>query len=123
MIPAHDITGLILAGGRGARMGHADKGLMMFRGMALARHAMTHLSPQVGTLMMNANRNEETYRAFGVPVYPDEMQGHAGPLAGVQAGLAHCTTPYMVTAPCDSPFLPQDLVQRLALALIAEDAD
>jgi molybdopterin-guanine dinucleotide biosynthesis protein A len=117
------VTGLILAGGRGTRMGTVDKGLQMFRGMPMAMHVMMRLSPQVGTLMINANQNLAPYEAFGVPVWPDQFQGFAGPLAGVQTGLSHCETEYMVTAPCDSPFLPEDLVPRLAATFEDEQAD
>lgn len=117
------ITGLILAGGRGTRMGHVDKGLQNFRGAPMALHVMLRLQPQVGELMINANQNLAPYESFGVPVWPDEMQGHAGPLAGMQTGLIHCTSDYMVTAPCDSPFLPTDLVQRLADSLLDAGAD
>lgn len=117
------VTGLILAGGRGTRMGSVDKGLQMFRGAPMALHVMMRLSPQVGTLMINANQNLGPYEAFGVPVWPDQVQGFAGPLAGMQTGLAHCETEYMVTAPCDSPFLPEDLVQRLGAALLEQQAD
>lgn len=117
------ITGLILAGGRGTRMGHVDKGLQNFRGAPMALHVMLRLQPQVGELMINANQNLAPYESFGVPVWPDEMQGYAGPLAGMQTGLIHCTTDYMVTAPCDSPFLPTDLVARLADRLVDAGAD
>ena len=117
------ITGLILAGGRGTRMGHVDKGLQNFRGAPMALHVMLRLQPQVGELMINANQNLAPYESFGVPGWPDEMQGHAGPLAGMQTGLIHCTSDYMVTAPCDSPFLPTDLVQRLADSLLDAGAD
>lgn len=117
------ITGLILAGGRGTRMGTVDKGLQTFRGAPMALHVMMRLQPQVGELMINANQNLAPYEAFGLPVWPDEMQGYAGPLAGIQAGLIHCTTDYMVTAPCDSPFLPADLVARLSQALLDNHAD
>jgi molybdopterin-guanine dinucleotide biosynthesis protein A len=120
---AEQITGLILAGGRGTRMGHVDKGLQNFRGAPMALHVMLRLQPQVGELMINANQNLAPYESFGVPVWPDEMQGHMGPLAGMQTGLVHCTTDYMVTAPCDSPFLPSDLVERLGDALLEADAD
>jgi molybdenum cofactor guanylyltransferase len=117
------ITGLILAGGRGTRMGSVDKGLQNFRGAPMALHVMLRLQPQVGELMINANQNLAPYESFGVPVWPDEMQGHAGPLAGMQTGLIHCTTDYMMSAPCDSPFLPPDLVERLADGLLDADAD
>jgi molybdopterin-guanine dinucleotide biosynthesis protein A len=117
------ITGLILAGGRGTRMGHVDKGLQTFRGAPMALHVLMRLQPQVGELMINANQNIGPYESFGVPVWPDEMRGFEGPLAGMQTGLIHCTTEYMVTAPCDSPFLPTDLVTRLGQGLLAAGAD
>ncbi|RJG08147.1 molybdenum cofactor guanylyltransferase MobA [Noviherbaspirillum cavernae] len=117
------ITGLILAGGRGSRMGHVDKGLQQFRGAPMVLHVIMRLSPQVGTLMINANQNIGPYEGFGLPVWPDQLGGFEGPLAGLQTGLAHCETDYLVTAPCDSPFLPTDLVARLREALLAQDAD
>lgn len=117
------ITGLILAGGRGSRMGGVDKGLQPFRGAPMALHVMMRLAPQVHELMINANQNLAPYESFGVPVWPDEMQGFAGPLAGLQTGLNHCATDYLVMAPCDSPFLPSDLVARLGDALLAQNAD
>lgn len=111
------ITGVVLAGGRGSRMGGVDKGLQLFRGRPMAQHALTRLAPQVSALMINANQNLDAYRAFGVPVWPDDMPDFAGPLAGLQTALRHCQTPYLATVPCDSPFLPTDLVERLAAAL------
>jgi molybdopterin-guanine dinucleotide biosynthesis protein A len=117
------ITGLILAGGRGSRMGSIDKGLAMLGDKPMVQHVIQRLQPQVQRLLINANQNLETYAAFGTPVWPDAMPDFAGPLAGLQTGLMHCETPYLVTAPCDSPFLPPDLVKRLAAALQAEDAD
>jgi molybdopterin-guanine dinucleotide biosynthesis protein A len=117
------ITGLILAGGRGTRMGTVDKGLQTFRGAPMALHALMRLAPQVGYVMINANQNIAPYEGFGVPVWQDEMQGFAGPLAGLQTGLVHCDTEYLVTVPCDSPFLPTDLVARLGTALEENDAD
>jgi molybdopterin-guanine dinucleotide biosynthesis protein A len=113
-----DITGLILAGGRGSRMGGVDKGLQLFQGTPLVQHAFTRLAPQVGLVMVNANRNLEVYRTMGMEVYRDEVPDFAGPLAGVLAGLSHCTTPYLVTVPCDTPYFPRDLVERLALGII-----
>lgn len=118
-----DITGLVLAGGRGSRMGHVDKGLQAFMGKPMAGHVIERLAPQVGALAINANQNLARYEAFGVPVWPDELQGFEGPLAGLETGLRRCTTDFLVTAPCDSPFLPHDLVQRLSDALDAEGAD
>jgi len=119
----HLITGLILAGGRGSRMGNVDKGLQPFRGTTMAQHVLERLAPQVGSVIINANRNLEDWRAFGMPVWPDQTPDFAGPLAGLQAGLRHCTTPWLLAAPCDSPFLPADLAERLAAAVDAEDAD
>lgn len=117
------ITGLILAGGRGTRMGGVDKGLVPLAGKPMVAHVIERLGPQVGALMINANQNHDTYAAYGLPVWPDALPDFAGPLAGLQTGLAHCTTPLLVTAPCDSPFLPLDLVARLAQALQAQDTD
>ena len=123
MIDQKEISGLILAGGRGTRMGGIDKGLQMHLGLPLAQHALERLSPQVGALMLNANRNLSTYQAMGVPVWQDEMPDFPGPLAGMLAGLMHCDTPYLVTVPCDSPNFPTDLVARLAQSLMDADAD
>ena len=126
-IPAEQITGLILAGGRGSRMGGVDKGLQNHLGLPLAMQALLRLQPQVGQMMINANRNLGAYEAMGAPVWPDAMAGGAesypGPLAGFLAGLEHCETPYLVTVPCDTPNFPADLVQRLAAGLVAEDAE
>ncbi|MEW6763370.1 MAG: gephyrin-like molybdotransferase Glp [Pseudomonadota bacterium] len=119
----HLITGLILAGGRGSRMGNVDKGLQPFRGTTMAQHVLERLAPQVGSVIINANRNLESWRVFNVPVWPDETPDFAGPLAGLEAGLRHCATPWLLAAPCDSPFLPADLAERLAAAVDAEDAD
>ena len=118
-----DITGIILAGGRGSRMGGVDKGLQLFNGMPLVKNALALLKPQVGTLLVNANRNLNTYEALGVPVLTDDLADFAGPLAGFLAGLAHCTTPYLMTAPCDTPCFPADLVARLSETLVLENAD
>jgi molybdopterin-guanine dinucleotide biosynthesis protein A len=123
MIPTEDITGVILAGGRGQRMGGADKGLQNFNGVPLALHTLLRLSPQVGEVMINANRNLAAYEAFGVPVWPDALADYAGPLAGFLTGLEQCETPYLVTVPCDTPLFPGDLVVRLSDALEREGAD
>jgi molybdopterin-guanine dinucleotide biosynthesis protein A len=122
-IPPEAITGLVLAGGKGSRMGGVDKGLQPFRGMPMALNAMLRLQPQVGTLMLNANRNLEAYESFGAPVWPDALPDHPGPLAGFLTGLERCETPYLVTVPCDTPLFPLDLVARLAQALVAEEAE
>ena len=123
MIDIEDITGLILAGGRGSRMGGVDKGLQSHHGTPLALHAMLRLAPQVGHLLINANRNLGAYEAFGVPVWPDTLADYAGPLAGVLTGLEQCETGYLITVPCDSPLFPLDLVRRLADALESSDAE
>jgi molybdenum cofactor guanylyltransferase len=119
------ITGVILAGGRGSRMGGVDKGLQNFNGVPLALHTLLRLGPQVGEIMINANRNLAAYESFGVPVWPDStgMGEYAGPLAGFATALEHCETPYLLTVPCDTPLFPTDLVARLAQAMADGDAD
>jgi molybdopterin-guanine dinucleotide biosynthesis protein A len=123
MIDKSEITGLILAGGRGSRMGGVDKGLQAHLGMPLAMHALLRLSPQVGEAMINANRNLAAYESMGVPVWPDALADYPGPLAGFLAGLEHCATPFLATVPCDSPHFPEDLVARLAERLDGENAE
>jgi molybdopterin-guanine dinucleotide biosynthesis protein A len=123
MIDKQDVTGVILAGGRGSRMGGADKGLQNFRGMPLAMYTLLRLGPQVGEVMVNANRNLAAYESFGVPVWPDVISDYSGPLAGFLTGMERCETPFMVTVPCDTPLFPQDLVARLAEAMERENAD
>lgn len=122
MIPTSDITGLILAGGRGSRMGGVDKGLQVCNGAPMAMHTLMRLSPQVGHMLINANRNLAAYESFGVPVVVDSVPDFAGPLAGVLAGLEQCQTPYLLTAPCDSPFVPIDLAAKLSQALVEAGA-
>ena len=118
----NDITGVVLAGGRGSRMGGVDKGLQNHNGMPLALHAVLRLGSQVGHMMINANRNLGAYESFGVPVWPDPVGDYAGPLAGFLAGLERCETPLLLTVPCDTPDFPDDLAERLATALDAEGA-
>lgn len=122
-LPREQITGLVLAGGRGSRMGGVDKGLQLHRGRPLARHALDRLAPQVGPLMLNANRHLAAYAALGVPVHADTLADYPGPLAGLAAGLAHCGTPYLASVPCDTPDFPFDLVPRLAEALLRDGAE
>lgn len=117
------ISGLVLAGGRGTRMGNVDKGLQPFGGSTMVAHILERLRPQVASVAINANQNFEAYGAFGVPVWPDDTPGFAGPLAGLEAGLRRCATPYLLTAPCDSPFLPSDLAARLLQGLEDAGAD
>ncbi len=116
MIETQDITGLVLAGGRGSRMGGVDKGLQSFRGMPLALHSLMRLQMQTGAAMVNANRNLAAYEAFGAPVWPDVLADYAGPLAGFLTGLERCETPWMLTVPCDTPLFPLDLASRLMAA-------
>ena len=128
-------TALILAGGRGSRMGGVDKGLEHFRGQALVETAVLRLSQQAGGplhgVLINANRNAETYATLGqrilgarpLAVVADTLEDYAGPLAGFLVGLTHCKTTYMLTVPCDSPLFPQDLGKRLMQALMTDGAD
>ena len=123
VIAKDQITGLVLAGGKGSRMGGVDKGLQLHGGVPLAQHALQRLRPQVADVLVNANRNTTTYEAFGAPVWPDALPDQPGPLAGFLTGLMHCKTDYLVTVPCDTPNFPADLVARLAQALSNNDAD
>jgi molybdopterin-guanine dinucleotide biosynthesis protein A len=122
-IQARGITGLVLAGGQGRRMGSIDKGLVLLQGEPMVRHVIERLAPQVDEILINANRNISEYEAFGHPVFRDCIDGFVGPLAGLQAGLTHAEHPLVVTVPCDSPFLPRDLVSRLSHALTERQAD
>jgi len=123
MNSAGGVSGLILAGGQGRRMGGVDKGLQRLRGKPMAQWVMERLHPQVDEILVNANQNVTAYAALGCPVVSDAVTGFAGPLAGLQAGLAHARHEFVVTAPCDSPFLPHDLVSRLRAALEGATAD
>ena len=116
------VTGVVLAGGQGSRMGGVDKGLQPFRGRPMVAHALERLAPQVDEVLINANRSLEAYAAFGHRVIADEIAGFAGPLAGFERGLAHASGGLVCTVPCDSPFLPRDLVARLRAALERERA-
>ncbi|HET7364051.1 MAG TPA: molybdenum cofactor guanylyltransferase MobA [Burkholderiales bacterium] len=107
------VSGIILAGGLGRRMGGVDKGLQLLHGKPMIAHVLARLAPQVADIVINANQNHERYAAFGHRVVPDEISGFAGPLAGLHAGLRAVAQPLAVTVPCDSPFLPADLVARL----------
>lgn len=126
-LPASDaITALLLAGGRGSRMGGVDKGLQNYHGTPLALHALMRLQQQTlppAEVMINANRNLGAYEAFGAPVWPDSLPDFAGPLAGFLTGLERCETPLLLTLPCDVPNFPLSLCERLAQALLAQKAD
>jgi molybdenum cofactor guanylyltransferase len=126
-LPAAAITGLLLAGGRGQRMGGADKGLQVLHGRPLAAHVLARLAPQVGALAISANRHQDTYAALGAPwhapVLADTLPDYPGPLAGLLTGLAAARTDWLLAVPCDSPWLPDDLAARLAEAALAGHAD
>jgi molybdopterin-guanine dinucleotide biosynthesis protein A len=121
------MTGLILAGGRGARMGGIDKGLQNFNGTPLTLHTLMRLQMQeaepLSQIMVVANRNLSAYESFGVQVWPDSTDGFAGPLAGFLTGLERCETDLLLTVPCDSPLFPLNLAQRLLDALVSEEAE
>jgi molybdenum cofactor guanylyltransferase/molybdopterin-guanine dinucleotide biosynthesis protein MobB len=117
------ITGVILAGGRGRRLGGVDKGLVEIDGRPLAVHVLEALRPQVARVVINANRNRERYAALGCEVVADAIAGYYGPLAGIASAMEVAETPYLLTVPCDGPLLPTDLATRLHARLIAEDAD
>nr|WKF56826.1 Molybdenum cofactor guanylyltransferase [Paraburkholderia busanensis] len=121
------ITGLLLAGGRGMRMGGVDKGLQTLHGEALAAHGLQRLAPQCGALLISANRHADIYTSLGAPfgatVVADTLPGFPGPLAGLLAGLRAAGTAYLLSAPCDTPGLPADLAVRLAQTLDAQYAD
>ena len=118
---------MVLAGGRGSRMGGVDKGLQNFNGTPLALHTLLRLNLQsggpLGGTMVNANRNLAAYEAFDAPVWPDVMGGFEGPLAGFLTGLERCETPYLMTIPCDTPLFPLDLIERMAGAMGSGGAD
>jgi molybdopterin-guanine dinucleotide biosynthesis protein A len=115
------VTGIVLAGGRGSRMGGVDKGLQALRGRPMVEWVLERLGPQVAEVIINANQNLPQYGSYGHRVVADQIAGFAGPLAGLHAGLNAAAHPLVVTVPCDSPFLPPDLVSRLEKALAGKD--
>lgn len=121
--PVQDITAIILAGGKARRMGGEDKGLIDLHGRPLLDYIIAGLRPQAGQLLVNANRNLERYRTFGYPVVEDIMEDYLGPLVGMATGMQACNTPYILTVPCDSPFVPAGLVDQLYQALADTEAD
>nr|WP_274607928.1 molybdenum cofactor guanylyltransferase MobA [Thiorhodovibrio winogradskyi] len=108
---------MILCGGRGQRMQGRDKGLVLFQGRRLIDRVVNRLEPQVAALLLSANRHAEDYRAFGWPVLSDTDAEYPGPLAGLSRGMEAAMTPWLLTVPCDGPWLPQDLRQRLVKAI------
>jgi molybdopterin-guanine dinucleotide biosynthesis protein A len=115
------VSGIVLAGGLGRRMGGVDKGLQPLRGKPMVQWVLERLRPQVGEIIVNANQNADEYRKFGHKVVPDDIAGFAGPLAGLHAGMKAAAHPLVATVPCDSPFLPQDLISRLENQLGCND--
>ena len=123
IISPENITAVILAGGLGRRMGGVDKGLQLIHGKPMVQHVLNRLQPQVGKVLINANRHLDDYKGFGVPVCSDSISGYAGPLAGIHAALLQTDTLYLVTVPCDSPLLPNDLVSPLSVAVSEHSTD
>ncbi|MEH6642905.1 molybdenum cofactor guanylyltransferase MobA [Vreelandella glaciei] len=121
MIPTHELTGMILAGGEGRRMGGRDKGLEPFAGLPLVGHVVKRLEGQVAELLINANRNADAYRFFADRVIADEEEGFKGPLMGIYSGLRAAKTPWLLVTPCDSPALPDDLVARMVAGIGDQD--
>ncbi|HEY8119625.1 MAG TPA: molybdenum cofactor guanylyltransferase MobA [Methylophilaceae bacterium] len=117
------ISGIVLAGGLGRRMGGVDKGLLNFLGKPMVAHVIARLQPQVDEILINANREIERYATFGHAVIQDDITGFAGPLAGLHKGMSEAKHAYVLTVPCDSPLLPMDLADRLMHSLIQHDAD
>ena len=123
MLEKDNITAVILAGGRATRMGGDDKGLIMLNGKAMVEYVLNTLQPQVLTLLINANRNIDRYEQYGYPVIADELGGFHGPLAGIASAMRVAETEFLLTTPCDSPFLPSDLAARLYQASTDDHAD
>jgi len=118
-----NITAVVLAGGRGRRLGGQDKGLMELDGRPMIEHILNLVTPQVNAVIINANRNQQVYAELGHPVISDNMTDYQGPLAGFAAALAATDTDYIMTLPCDGPYVPADLVSRLSAAVIENDAE
>ena len=111
--PSDQVTGIILAGGRGVRVGGEDKGLLVFNGEPIVKKVFKSLNQQVHMVVVSANRHVEEYQSFGVPVVKDRLPDYQGPLAGIEAALTVCMTPYALVVPCDAPFIRHDLAQKL----------
>ena len=121
MTPTHDLTGMVLAGGEGRRMGGRDKGLEPFAGLPLVGHVVKRLEGQVAELLINANRNADAYRFFADRIVEDAEGGFKGPLMGIYSGMRAAKTPWLLVVPCDSPALPDDLVARMAQGIGQHD--
>jgi len=118
-----NITGIILAGGQARRMGGQDKGLIQLGMKPMIEYVLNAIEPQVGAIIINANRNQTIYEKYGFPVVADQIGGYCGPLAGMASGLQESTTPYVVTAPCDTPLIPDNMVHKLYSTLQLEGAE
>jgi len=118
-----EITGVILAGGRARRMGGVDKGLVLFKGKPLIEHVIKAFEPQVSNLLLNVNRNYEKYKNYGLEIVSDEMEDYCGPLAGMSSALNKIDTPYLATAPCDTPFISKNIVENLSLSMLNEKTE
>jgi len=123
IIAKKDITGVILAGGKGRRMGGVDKGLVEYQQRPLIAHVIERLEPQVGGLLINANRNADKYQEYGFPVIADQLADYQGPLAGFSVAMLAAKTDYVLTVPCDGPLLPHDLVSRMVKNMHEENTD
>jgi len=123
MLNKHNVTAVILAGGKGRRMDGKDKGLVELANRPLIEYVIDAIKPQVETIILNANRNQEQYSRYGYPVVSDALEDYQGPLAGFICALKSSTTSHIVTLPCDGPFLPDDLVERLIFSLINNNAE
>jgi molybdopterin-guanine dinucleotide biosynthesis protein A len=121
--PTNDITGVILAGGKARRMDGEDKGLIILKDRAMIDYIITALRPQVGNIIINANRNQKRYSAYGLPVVADMLGDYFGPLVGMATGMHATDQPYIVTVPCDSPFIPETLVETLYRTLDDKQAE
>ena len=117
------LSAIILSGGRATRMNGIDKGLVPLQNKPLVQHVIERVMPQVDEILLNANREIEQYKTFNLPILQDDNPDFIGPLAGFSLGLKHCKHDYLLTVPCDSPLIPEDLVARLMKALLEKGAD
>lgn len=123
IIESSEISAIVLAGGRGSRMGGRDKGLIEFAGRPMVTWVLAAIEKRVDRVVISANRNQKDYAGMGYPVIEDSLENFQGPLAGIAAGLQHISTPYVLTVPVDTPILPGDLVDRLSVAMCEQKAD
>ncbi|HKJ07481.1 MAG TPA: molybdenum cofactor guanylyltransferase MobA [Gammaproteobacteria bacterium] len=117
------LCGVVLAGGLARRMGGQDKGLVKLGSHPMVSYVLARLAPQVGDLVINANRSRDRYQAFGYPVIADSVGDYSGPLAGMASAMAHTDRPLLLTAPCDTPLLSEQLAERLLAALREQDGE